>query len=77
MSAFGTKRTCAGALQMTAFGVKRTCRLHFEMSAFDAPDYARPACLILVSYRRQFKLENGASVCPGGYTNPTVMVFDN
>jgi hypothetical protein len=24
-----------------------------------------PACLILVSYRRQFKLENGASVCPG------------
>ena len=37
--------------------------------------YADPACLILVSCRRQFELENRAAVCAGGHPNPTVMVF--
>ena len=41
------------------------------------PDYTNAACLALVSYRRQFKLENRASGCPGGYPNPTVMVFND
>ena len=40
-------------------------------------DYTNAACLALVSYRRQFKLENRASGCPGGYPNPTVMVFND
>ena len=35
MSAFGTKRTWACALQMSAFGVKRTCVIALQMSAFD------------------------------------------
>ena len=33
--------------------------------------------LDLASCRRQFELENRASVCPGGYPNPTGMVFDD
>ena len=41
------------------------------------PDCTNAACLALVSYRRQFKLENRASGCPGGYPNPTVMVFND
>jgi hypothetical protein len=31
--------------------------------------------LDFASYRRQFKLENRASICAGGHPNPTVMVF--
>ena len=39
--------------------------------------HTNAARLALVSYRRQFKLENRASGCPGGYPNPTVMVFND
>ena len=41
------------------------------------PDYTNAGRLPLVSYRRQFKLENRASGCPGRYPNPTVMVFND
>ena len=35
MSAIGTKRTSACALQMSLLGVKRTCLFALHMSAYD------------------------------------------
>jgi hypothetical protein len=56
MSAIGTKRTSAGALQMSAFGVKRTWRFALQMSANDPKRTFRgPAC-----QKRTFHEDRGA-----------------
>ena len=82
MSALGSKADMCSAQADVRFVPKADIPV-MSMSSplfLKAPNptgYANPACLILVSCRRQFELENRASVCPRGYPKPTVMGFDD